>query len=111
MENQELEESVIDELYRSKREEFSRFLIKNSSEYQELLTSMENKMKELINYVPKEKKVLLEMEIEDFMFGQVMALAELWEGNYYRLGFIDGIKLKKEINIELEESFYGKSIR
>ena len=109
MKNHEVEESVIDDLYYSKREEFSRFLMKNSKEYQELLTSMEDKLKELINYVPEEKKLPLHMEIEDFMYGKVMALSEFWEGNYYRLGVIDGFKLKKEINIEMEEALYGKS--
>lgn len=97
------EDSIIEEIYKSKRDEFSKFLTQNSKKYNKLLGEMEEELKSILRYVPDDLKIEITMQIEDFMFGQVMTLAEFWESNYYKLGFIDGVRIKKEIKCSMEE--------
>ena len=95
--------SVLEELFNKRSEEISHYCILNSKEYKELENAMENKLKELLRYVSSEYRELLEEEIEDFLFDHILGLSEYWCSRYYKIGFADGLNVKKEIEEELEE--------
>lgn len=102
------ENSVLEELYSKRNEEVSHHCIKNSEEYKKLEGAMENKLKELLNYVSGEHYEHLEEEIEDFLFKHVLELSEYWCSRYYKIGFADGLNVKKEIAEKLEELENGQ---
>mgnify|MGYP003266810651 FL=1 len=68
-------------------------------------------MKELLNYVPKEYHKELEEKIEDFLFENVFEMSEFWNVNFYKLGFMDGLKAKKEIEKQMEVYDNEESLR
>ena len=102
-----LNNSVLEELYEDRNEHVSHYIIKNNSEYEEKEQVMETKLKELLNYVPGELFKQLEDEIEDFLFEHVLSLSEFWCSKYYKVGFADGLSVKKEIQKELEDLSNG----
>lgn len=102
--------SVLEEMYNERNEEFSHYIIRNNGEYQKQEQAMKNKLKELLNYVPGELYCKLEEEIEEFLFEHILSLSEFWCSKYYKVGFADGMNVKKEIQKELEEISNAKSI-
>lgn len=102
-----LNNSVLEELYEDRNEHVSHYIIKNNSEYEKKEKAMENKLRELLNYVPGELYKQLEDEIEDFLFEHVLSLSEFWCSKYYKVGFADGLSVKKEIQKELEDLSNG----
>ena len=66
------------------------------------------KLKELLNYVPGDMYRKLEEEIEDFLFEHVLQLSEFWCSKYYKVGFADGLNVKKDIEKNLEDIANGK---
>lgn len=103
-----LNNSVLHELYESRNEEISHHFIRNSEEYKEKEQAMENKLRELLNYVPGELYHKLEVEIEEFLFEHILELSEFWCEKYYKVGFADGLNVKKDIEQNLEELAGGK---
>ena len=97
------ENSVLEELYQHRNEEVSHHFIKNSKEYKEHEEAMENKLMELLNYVPGELYNQLKEDIEDFLFEYILSLSEFWCSKYYKVGFADGLNVKKELQVELED--------
>lgn len=95
--------SLLEKLYEDRNEELSRKIIKSSPEYKQALKESEDKLKELLNYIPGELYKQLEGEIEDFLYEHVMLLSNFWNSNFYKIGFIDGMNVKKDIEKELEE--------
>lgn len=94
--------SVLNEMYEDRSEKISNYLIKGNTEYEEKEKAMEDKLRELLNYVPGEHYKALEDEIEEFLFDHVMYMSEFWCEKYYKIGFADGLNVKKEIQTELE---------
>ena len=105
-----LENSVLDELYQHRNEEVSHHFIKNSKEYKEHEKAMENRLMELLNYVPGEQYYQLKDDIEEFLFEHILCLSEFWCSKYYKVGFADGLNVKKELQKELEDLDYGQSV-
>ncbi len=103
--------SVLEKLFNSRSEELSYKIIKNSKEYQELNKRMENRIKQILNYVPGEHYEAVEKDIDDFLFDHVLKLAEFWNARYYKIGFSDGLRVKKEVEQSLEELANEQSIR
>ena len=103
--------SILDELCEARREEFSSKVTTNSKEYQGLIDDTEKRMKELLNYVPKEYHKELEEKIEDFLFENVLEMSEFWNVNFYKLGFMDGLNAKKEIEKQMEVYDNEESLR
>lgn len=101
------ENSVLQNMYEQRYEELSHYIIKNNVEYKKLEKAMEDKLKELLNYVPAEHYTYLEREIDDFLFDHILELSEFWCSKYYKVGFADGLNAKKEIEVELEELING----
>ncbi len=97
-----LENSILEKLYNSRNEELSYKVIKKSKEYQNLIRSMENRVKQVLNYVPGEHYEAVEKDIDDFLFDHVLNLAEFWNARFYKIGFSDGLKVKKEVEQSLE---------
>lgn len=101
--------SLLEKLYEDRNEDISHIIIKKCPEYKKSLKEMEDKLKELLNYIPGELYKELEGEIEDFLFEHVSFLSNFWNSKFYKIGFIDGMNVKKDIEIELEELKNGKS--
>lgn len=97
-----LNSSVLDEMFEDRSEKLSRYLIKDNAEYVEKEKEMSDKLKELLKYVPGEHYKALENEIEEFLFDHVMYMSEFWCEKYYKIGFADGLNVKKELQEELE---------
>ena len=70
---------------------------------------IEEKLNEILNYVPGELYKELQDEILDFMFDHISFLSNFWNSRYYKIGFIDGMNVKKDVERELEELSNGKS--
>lgn len=102
--------SILNELFEARNDEFSRNIWRNSKEYQDLLEETESKLKGMLNFVEGSHYEFVEKEMETFLFDNVLKLAEFWDLNYYKLGFIDGLKAKKEIQEQMEEFSNGKII-
>ena len=95
--------SILEELFENRSAEFSHFIIKNSKEFHKLNNSMKEKISSLMRYVPERDKEEIQTEIEDFMFDNVLALSEFWNSRYYKIGFSDGLKVKKEVEESLKQ--------
>ena len=65
---------------------------------------------ELLNYVPGEQYYQLKDDIEEFLFEHILCLSEFWCSKYYKVGFADGLNVKKESKKELEDLVYGQSV-
>ena len=102
--------SILNELFETRKEEFTRKIWRKSKEYQQLLEDTESKLKGMLNYVEGAHYKFLEKEIETLLFENVLELAEFWEINFYKLGFIDGLHAGKEIKELMEEFSNGKNI-
>ena len=105
------ENSVLQDMYEQRNEVLNHVIIRNSKEYKEHESAMENKLRELLNYVPGEHYKQLENEIEDFLFDHIGFMSEFWCEKYYKLGFADGLNVRKEIAVTLEGLDNGKSIK
>ena len=103
-----LNNSVLAELYKQRNEEVSHHFIRNSEEYHKQEQAMENKLRELLNYVPGELYHQLEEEIEEFLFEHILGLSEFWREKYYKIGFADGLNVKRDIEQNLEVLGNGK---
>ena len=104
------ENSVLDELYQHRNEEVSHHFIKNSKEYKEHEKAMESRLMELLHYVPRKQYYHLKDDIEEFLFEHILCLSEFWCSKYYKVGFADGLNVKKELQKELEDLDYGQSV-
>lgn len=103
--------SVLEKLFEDRNEELSYKIIKNSQEYNKAIKEMEDKLNGLIKYVPEEFHKQLENDIDDFLFDNISYLSNFWNSRFYKIGFMDGINVKKDIENELEELDNGKCIK
>ena len=69
----------------------------------------ETRLKSILNYVPAEHYKAVEKDIDDFLFDNFLGMAEFWNRNYYKLGFIDGMNVKKEMSEIMEVELNEKS--
>ena len=104
-----LNNSILEEKYNQRSEEVSHHFIRISEEYQKKQSEMENKLKQLLNYVPGELYHKLEDDIDEFLFEHILGLSEFWCSIYYKIGFADGLNVKKDIEKNLEELTNGKN--
>lgn len=96
--------SFIDEIYENKREEYERIVDmkneenRNVSIINELLEKLEDCCKEEL---PKEvKKEMIKLCDElDRAIGDEL---DFWQRKFYKLGFINGMKLSEELKIDIE---------
>ena len=101
--------SLLEKLYEDRNEDLSHTIIKQSPEYKKSRKEIEEKLNEILNYVPGELYKELQDEILDFMFDHISFLSNFWNSRYYKIGFIDGMNVKKDTERELEELSNGKS--
>lgn len=95
--------TVLDKLFEERNEKMSYAVIKNSQDYLLRERALQSKLSQLLEYVPKEKYTSMEREIEDFIFDHIGYMSEYWCSKYYKVGFADGLNVKKEVQTELEE--------
>ena len=101
--------SLLEKLYEDRNEDLSHIIIKKCPEYKKSRKEIEEKLNEILNYVPGELYKELQDEILDFMFVHISFLSNFWNSRYYKIGFIDGMNVKKDVERELEELSNGKS--
>ena len=101
--------SILDEIFETRQEEFSHKVIETSEDYMKLIEETETRLKSILNYVPAEHYKAVEKDIDDFLFDNFLGMAEFWNRNYYKLGFIDGMNVKKEISEIMEVELNEKS--
>lgn len=99
--------SILSELYSSREEEFDRNIMKNSKKHKEILSDIENKIKNFLNYIPSEHYKFISKEIDDVLV-KILLLSNFWNEEFYKLGVADGMNLKNEIKEKLEEVQNGK---
>lgn len=104
-------DSVLQELYEQRNEEISHYVIRHNKEFDEHRLKLENELFKLLEYVPKEKRFKVQEEIEDFIFAHISEMSEFWCSKYYKVGFADGLNVKKEIQSVLEGLKDGKCIK
>lgn len=94
------ENAILDILYDSRSREFQGKYIRSNGKPKEVVLA-EKLETEFINFVEKniKDKRLQKTLISKFEKVQENNLAEmiLWEIEYYKLGFLDGIELKEEL--------------
>lgn len=100
--NKLFNEPVLAKLFDSRNEELSEVVIKKSEEYNTLIDETKKKIKQLLLYVPGDMYENLESEIDNFLYNNVLSIAEFWNSRFYKIGFSDGLKVKKEVEQSLE---------
>ena len=105
------ENSVLQSLYEQRNSDFSHIIIKDSEEFKNEKRLIEQKVKEVLNYVPGENNIKLANEIEDYLFDHISNLSQFWCSRFYKLGFADGLNVKKELEKEFEEIFNEEYIK
>lgn len=68
--------------------------------------NLENRLKSLLGYINNEHYNYAESEI-DGILSDMQVCIEYWNSAFYKLGVIDGMNLKKELQKKLEENIYG----
>ena len=101
--------SLLEKLYEDRNEDLSHTIIKQSPEYKKSRKEIEEKLNEILNYVPGELYKELQDEILDFMFDHISFLSNFWNSRYYKIGFIDGMNVKKEMSEIMEVELNEKS--
>lgn len=96
-------DSVLQELYDNRNMEVSHYCIRHDKEFDRQRKKLEKELSKILRYVPEEKRFKMENEIEDFIFGHINLMSEYWCSKYYKVGFADGLNVKKEIQKELED--------
>lgn len=95
--------SILDEIFETRQEKFSHKVIATSKKYMQFREETETKLKSVLNYIPREHYEAVAREIEDFLFDNFLGMAEFWNKNYYKLGFLDGMNVKKEMAELMED--------
>ena len=99
--------SIIEELYRQRQQQYvdkmstelpeeKKCILRKSGEIEETL---EQRTEELLNIIPKEKQDEMKKLFNDYEQIHYKEV-DLWSNLYYRMGIIDGIKLKNELKGE-----------
>lgn len=103
-----LKAPILKDLYNSRNEEISHFIIKKSKEYNNYRNDIESEIKGLLNYVSSDHYKELESQIEDTLW-KIIQFVEYWDETFYRVGIIDGMKLDKELKQEMEKMLKWKN--
>lgn len=99
--NELFEKQVLNDMYETRRDGLECLYIRMYGEPEEIKETkqakeeLENLMKELVTDEEKQKELWLKLDkFEGCMSGEM----SFWDKQYYKLGFLDRIYLKKEIN-------------
>lgn len=87
-------ESILQKLFENRHEEFSHKFT-TLTDTKKMYDNLENRLKSLLGYINNEHYNYAELCIE------------YWNSGFYKLGVIDGMNLKKELQKKLEENIYG----
>ena len=103
--NKFFEESILDNLFDARNEEFSR-IFTNSNKTKSIRDKIEKRLNALLLYINSSDYNYVQKEMEEILW-EMQGYAEYWNIAFYKFGIIDGIKLNKEKK-DLEEELYGK---
>jgi len=103
--------SILEELYDIRSDEISHKIIKISKEYRDLINDTELKIKQIATSGGNQNEFELQEIIDEVMFNNVMKLSEFWSNKYYKVGFMDGLNVKKELETQMEVFNNEKSFR
>lgn len=98
-----LKATILEELFYSRRKDFFRNIVNQSKEYKALINAVEDEIRQLLLYVPGEHYEALEKEMDKFLSRYILKLEKFWNLEYYKIGFADGLRVKKEVELSLEE--------
>lgn len=98
-------ESILQKLFENRHEEFSHKFT-TLTDTKKIYDNLENRLKSLLGYINNEHYNYAELEI-DGILSDMQVCIEYWNSSFYKLGVIDGMKLKKELQKKLEENIYG----
>jgi len=102
--NQFLKEPLIEKIYNDRSESFYYYFLKNSKNTKKKRNNIENKLRQLLNFVENEHYKYVNNEIDDILW-EIQGYAEHLNKAHYKLGLINGMNLDKETKQELEEIF------
>lgn len=109
--NELFEKQVLNDMYETRRDGLECLYIRMYGEPEEIKETkqakeeLENLMKELVTDEEKQKELWLKLDkFEGCMSGEM----SFWDKQYYKLGFLDRIYLKKERNKRNKKYFFSK---
>jgi len=100
---------ILEELYDSRCENFETYIMKKSNDSQMKLSKITDNFEEVLKIIPTEKKKMINDLLEK-SYKDMLDFSTYWGKQYYKLGILDGKRLKTELKenkkiIEYDESF------
>lgn len=110
--NDLLKESLLDELFKAKKEKFEEVIVKSNAEYKEIVENNVKLLNEILNAIEdniKDEKIkeTIKIKIEEYELYSGNEI-NFWSKEYYKLGVANGINLRKEIERGEENLIYNK---
>jgi len=100
---------ILEELYDSRCENFETYIMKKSNDSQIKLSKITDNFDEVLKMIPTKKKKMINDLLEK-AYKDMLDFSTYWGKQYYKLGILDGKRLKTELKenkkiIEYDESF------
>ena len=110
--NDLLKESLLDELFKAKKEKFEEVIVKSNAEYKEIVENNVKLLNEILNTIENtikddkiKEKIKIKIEEYELYSGNEI---NFWSKEYYKLGIANGINLRKEIERLEKKLIYNK---
>lgn len=97
-------ESILQKLFENRHEEFSRKFT-NLTETKKQYENIEKRLKSLLLYINANHYNFVETEITEILTDMQVCI-EYWNSGFYKIGVVDGMNLKQELQKRLEKSIY-----
>lgn len=110
--NDLLKESLLDELFKAKKENLEEVIVKSNIEYKEIVENNVKLLNEILNTIENtikddkiKEKIKIKIEEYELYSGNEI---NFWSKEYYKLGIANGINLRKEIERLEKKLIYNK---
>ncbi len=97
-----MEESIIEELFNARCDDFEENIMKKEKECNKDLDVITKTFEEILQIVPENTNKIISQKLE-YIYKNLLKYSTFWNKKYYKLGINDGIKLKKELKTDVRE--------
>lgn len=97
-----MEDSIIDELFNARCDDFESGIMKKEKYYNKNLEAITNKFEEVLKILPQDIRDIVSKKL-DFIYKKTLDNTTFWCKKYYGFGIKDGVKLKQELRTNFRE--------
>ena len=97
-----MEESIIDELFNARCDDFESRVLKQKEECNNFLDTITNICEEILQIVPEDMREIVSKKLDE-IYKNILEFTTYWNKKYYGFGIKDGIKLKQELKTNFRE--------